>query len=227
MSPTTRPPTLLAAVLQGKLGIVKHHEDFTTAMVFGVLQWLPRAVGLAPILRLAGIDETLLESIVRFRVELWPWWDHAPNGQGAEPDVVITLTDATHREHIVVIEAKRGSGLGHNQLLRQADNVTVLARDRGARVVALVFLTEHIGQSPEVMGIGSVSGIPLKSLSWRDLGPVLTQATTVPDLHPMVRAMTSDVAAVLERWKLTRFQGLPRVRPVHGWSFPPPPKGNS
>ena len=215
-------PTPLAAVLQGKLGQVRQSEDFTTAMVFGTLAWLPFEHGLGP--SLARVEPKLqgIDNVTHATVELWPWWDRDTESKGAEPDVVITLHRADELPMVLVVEAKRGAKLGYRQLERQAINGRIVA-GQTQHFAGVIYLTEHVGQPPEFQSERSKmpQGVQLHWLSWRDLAPVLEDAahakTELPDI---LRALASDADQCLKRWNLVRYQGFATPSPITGWTFP-------
>ena len=134
----TRPPTSVAAVLQGKLGKVKRSEDLLTAIAFGTLAWMPMSLGLGRVLGSMSPKPTWTDTMVSVSIELWPWWNEAENQSGAEPDVVLTLERTVGAPVLLVVECKRGSSLGHQQLLRQAASGQVIAKQRGLHFGGLI-----------------------------------------------------------------------------------------
>ncbi len=217
-------PTVLAAVLQGKLGKVKTSEDLLTSIVFGTLAWMPPKLGMGAVLGQLEPTPPWLQDIVRIDIELWPWWDHDAEQKGAEPDVVLTLHRELAQPLLLVVEAKRKSSLGPSQLLRQAASGNAVATQRGAQFVGLVYLTEHMGLPSELaMAAAEVHArypeLPVWWASWRDIWPLLEKAAVeLEPVSPMVAAAAQDAAGCLKRWGLLRFQGWSDVPSFPAWS---------
>jgi hypothetical protein len=228
-----RNPTTIAAVLQGKLGKVKHSEDLLTSIVFGALAWAPTQLGIVPVLRHLSPMPAWVDQVRRVEVELWPWWNQVEGTKGAEPDVVLTVYRDGQPPLLLVIECKRRSGLGKDQLLRQAENGIAVARERSVDFGGVVYLTEHVGRPTDLdVAVARLPPIvgnqtPIMWLSWRDIGPVLHRAgLDLRDTSPHLAASTADAARCLERWGLVRFQGLSAPTPVPRWTFNPTRGGN-
>jgi len=223
----TRPPTSVAAVLQGKLGKVKRSEDLLTAIAFGTLAWMPMSLGLGRVLGSMSPKPTWTDTMVSVSIELWPWWNEAENQSGAEPDVVLTLERTVGAPVLLVVECKRGSSLGHQQLLRQAASGQVIAKQRGLHFGGLIYLTEHVGEpTSELMSAKAelrehlADAPPVWWVSWRDLGPVFDGAARqLEATTPMLAAACEDAAACLRRWGIVRYQGLDQPLVVPGWTF--------
>ncbi len=224
---------MLAALLHGKVSrSVDESEDMMTSVVFGLLQHLPPALGIRPVLGHMKADKLpdWLGSIESIDAEFWPWWNEAEERDGAEPDVVLTLGLRAGRPRLLVVEAKRGSGKhGHgqrDQLARQVANGFRIAERRGAEMAGLVYVTTHLHLSSAAADLAASRkelgspDPPLWWLSWRDIAPVLHDAADALAPCPLA-AMSRETAACLKRWGMERFRGWQDVAAAPPFTFEP------
>lgn len=224
---------MLAALFHGKVSrSVDGYEDMMTSVVFGLIQHLPPALGIRPVLAHMKAHPLpgWLGSIESIDAEFWPWWDEAEERDGAEPDVVLTLGLRGGRPRLLVVEAKRGSGKhGHgqrDQLARQVANGYRIAERRDAEMAGLVYVTTHLHFAGVAADLGASkaelgpAAPPLWWLSWRDLTPILRQAAEALAPYPLA-AMSGEASACLERWGMVRFRGWSKVAIAPPFTFEP------
>jgi len=226
---------MLAAILNGKVSSrADNSEDLLTSVVFGSYEHLPFESGLGAFLRStkgrAPLPSELFDSVAA-EVRYWPWWKEEDAAPGAEPDVVLWLTDNQGVRRMVVVEAKRDSGMSgrgtNDQLARQAKNGLALARRTGARFVGIVYLTAHFmppwnelasSQQAMVQHFGLVSAVPLWWASWREQREILRVASA-RKAQGIEEKLARDAGACLEKWGLEWFRGFSPAPSVPGYHF--------
>jgi len=102
---------MLQALLYGKLSQEQENlEDLLTSSVFGILEYLPPATGLIPILQLARFSDGSVDSVFFtmglqiLKIEFWP--TYSVEAGSTEPDVVIWAQEPSGQRHIVLVEVK-------------------------------------------------------------------------------------------------------------------------
>ncbi|MCK6528667.1 hypothetical protein L6R50_14280 [Myxococcota bacterium] len=233
---------MLQAILKGKIPrSVDGYEDLLTSVVFGALDQLPVAFGFQPFLDLAksgtgGMDgdggdlSDVAHRAVDVDVEFWPWWHADGEPHGAEPDVTLTLKVPGQPPTLLVVECKRKSpksGRGdRDQLARQVRNGRRIAGTT-RMFLGLLYVTEDLSipegdlaESHAELRREPVLDAPMWWISWRDVGPILSDAAhRVRRSMPLLASLTEDAAACLERWGLERYQGCTGAQEVPPYRF--------
>jgi hypothetical protein len=223
-------PTVLEAIVRGKVVAFDDREDHLTSLVLGVLAWVPPALGIARLLTLAvDADRRPLgwgENLERFELDLWPWWDLDEHVAGAEPDAVLEMEGRAGRT-LLVIESKWHSGKSgsdeRDQLKRQHANGLAEAERRHARLLGVLYVTTHLAlpvadlvASRTAIEADTRLGRPrLGWVSWRDALSVLERAAVeLRVTQPLVSRLAEDAAHYMRRAGLARYAGLPRPERV-------------
>jgi hypothetical protein len=219
---------VLAALLKGKLTDSQENlEDLLTSTVFGLLAYVPPASGLLKLLHKAVPPEdnapsTIPMDAAKVHYKFWPWLQEA-GCHGAEPDVLIEITDGAGRTHVVLVEAKFKSAkssfedetdpIPTDQLAREWHNLVSLSRPRGW-VPHMVYLTDDYGPPVEDLNEstkefgrkrpGLAIEFPLKCswLSWRHLREAFGTSDNL---------ILKDLCRLAEKYRFNFFSGFPAI----------------
>jgi hypothetical protein len=183
-------------MIRGKAAGLDGQEDPLTALVFGLMAWVPPSLGLEPLLAGAVDDHRRPlgwgQELSDVSIDFWPWWDEHDHVDGAEPDAVLTWTRGGRRE-LLVVEAKwkaGKSGTGErDQLMRQYANARILADQEHLFFRGLLYVTagvtvpvNDLRASREALQRAGTDrlgdDVNLGWVSWRDLPPILTRAAS-------------------------------------------------
>lgn len=223
-------PTVLEAIVRGKVVAFDDREDHLTSLALGVLAWIPPALGIAKLLAFAvDADRRPLgwgSDFERFELDLWPWWDLDEHVAGAEPDAVLEMEGRAGRT-LLVVESKWHSGKSgadeRDQLKRQHANGLAEAERRHARLVGVLYVTTHLAM-PIADLVASRVAIESDSrlgrarlgwVSWRDAVSVLEGAAVeLRVTQPLVSRLAEDAVSYMRRAGLARYAGLPRPEGV-------------
>lgn len=231
----THRPTVLEALVRGKVAALDDKEDHLTSLVLGVLAWLPPSLGIAPLLRLAvDVERENLgwgRDVESFSVDLWPWWDLHAEIAGAEPDAVVEVVEAGAR-HLYVVESKWRSGKSgtgdHDQLMRQHANGLAEAAMRHGVLRGVLYVTTDLAFPADDLAashaavraqVGLASAV-FGWVSWRDAVEILERAAAVvAATQPVLGRLAADAAAYMRRNGLGRYRGLGAPRRAPGYPF--------
>jgi len=233
---------MLMAFLKGKLSSNQANmEDLLTSNVFGMLKYMDPASALFPFLsksadadgnhlRLDGLNPA-----ARIDYEFWPLFDKE-GAKRCEPDLVIRLSETGGEDIIILVEAKYLSGKSseadaederpNDQLAREWDNLTRIAKETGAKPV-LIYLTAGFGfpvddieASQKELGYRHQTETNIYWLSWRHLHSLIIKKQ-VKAAGIMEEEMLADVARLLGRMQLTFFNGFTVLKPPEPftWTF--------
>ena len=228
---------MIPALLKGKLSREQENmEDVLTSSVFGPLQHVSAASGLAKWLRLAipvvgpagpGLPSTIVHAEFKF----WPWLSTA-GSPGAEPDVVIEATDDRGCMHRIVVEAKYLSGKSSDEdpeVVHPADQLArqwhCVAAELPSTVTAhLVYLTADYGPpvgdilasarefARKCPSLAAQRPFACHWLSWRHL---------VPAFEGSSESALRELCQLAHRLDLLFFGGVTALQPrdAPAWRF--------
>jgi hypothetical protein len=233
---------MVDAEIRRKLG----DEDRLTSLAFGLLSYLPIAVGLVPLLKAAKriraqqADITVRPDtewfdtlgVTSVSTEFWPRFDRY-----GEPDILLEVHDKSRLRHLVVIEVKLDSpksGRAHpdDELPKEdavdPDQIVKYWRGLLARAGAyaqqplstLIYLTSHRTPPRREMGdsLRRADNMRLGWLSWNDVWRIAKSAAAV-------HRPANDLRRLLEKLGFRSFEGFalepPLDRPRSGFWVKP------
>jgi hypothetical protein len=228
---------VLPALLRGKLSEQQENlEDILTSTVFGLLQYIPIQIGLLKFISCAVPFRTLITKPLpqfasKVKYEFWPWLQN-DDCYGAEPDVLIRVTDNVGIEHLILVEAKFHSGksstaestnhIPTDQLAKEWDNLVRQSESEDA-IPHLIYLTADYGVPVDALEDSAKefqSKRPEKNsqypfecywLSWRHLAVAFKGAS-----DPMLR----DLIDLTRRYGFAFFDGITPIVAKHiEWKF--------
>jgi len=230
---------MIPALLHGKLTESQENlEDLLTSSVFGLLSYVAPNQGLLKLLACATYaDGTqvvgLPEQVVDFEYEFWPWMQE-DGCHGAEPDVLIHLTDSSGVRHVVLVEAKYRAGKSSfadwtdeaptDQLAKEWDNFVIRARAKGW-TPHMLYLTDDYGVPRIDLNASAEeyrrkrpkesARYPLRAmwLSWRHLSDVFKMSS-----NPVLK----DLYDLAKKYSFTFFTGISPILAIQQkdvWAF--------
>ena len=192
-------------------------EDQLTGNFFGSLRYLPFDCGIKSILQKAAFPVSLLDCIDNVSLNEWAdkiyfWGDCRYDG--TEPDVIIELDNT-----VILIEVKLDSGVGENQLEREAE--LLLQRYSHCDNKFLILLACELyaeGIYEEYEKAIKSKGVEFGYITWQKALAVLN-GITIADLFQKV--IVSDLVELMIKKGFDVFrcvdEDLPTINPKDYW----------
>jgi len=207
-------------------------EDVLTSNVFGIWKYLPKEIAASGLLnflqtsvRLDGTHFVGPEDINQLDIQLWRWL-HIENLKGAEPDVLIRITDTNNKKWLILIESKylspKSSFADWNdprptdQLAREMALLRQIAINEIIDEYALIYLTAHT-TIPIGDIVDSIEELETKTsissrdqfywATWRILPEVLNLIES-ESVRLNDKLLVSDLNTILTNLGLYYFKGI-------------------
>ena len=193
-------------------------EDQLTGDVFGSLRYLPFDCGMKPVMQNSVYPANLLHCLDNIQLNEWAqtigfWGDCRYNN--TEPDVVIELANT-----VILIEVKLDSGLGENQLEREAH--LLLEKYPHCDKKILVVLGPEVSSADIYEKYRDIipNTIAFGYITWQK---VLTALKNIHLSNPFHALMIEDLSKLLIRKGFESFRGFEKyafdIDPFGYWEF--------
>ena len=194
-------------------------EDQLTGNFFGSLRYLPFNDGMKPILQKSVFPTKTLDCIDSICVSEWYenicFWGDC-RCEGTEPDVVIELDDI-----VILIEVKLDSGIGENQLEREAELLLHQYPHCSNKFLILLAREPYAeGIYEEYREVIKSKGVGFGYLTWEK---ALVSLNGINAIDPFQKVIVNDLIALLVKKGFEGFRCfndyLFGIDPNDGWVF--------